>query len=146
MPESQSYKNHARFDPLYHFAVTPVLLLNLIFSIYTTIHHWPVHRALFVWWIVVSIALIGLALRSRTFALKAQDRVIRMEERFRIAALLPPTEHARAASLTEAQLIALRFASDAELPALVERTLAENLGPAEIKKSINKWRPDNFRV
>ena len=146
MPAPQTYSSHSRFDPLYHFLLAPLLLLNLVFSIYVTIHQWPVHRALFLWWIVMSVALVFLLLRTRSFALKAQDRIIRLEERIRIAALLPAAEQARAASLTEPQLIALRFASDAELPALIGRTLAENLGPKEIKKSINKWRPDNFRV
>ena len=145
MPE-QTYAKHARFDPLYHFVVSPILLLNLVFSIYATVHHWPVHRALFLWWIIVSVALIGLALRSRTFALKAQDRVIRLEERLRLAALLSPAEHAQAASLTEGQLIALRFAPDEELPALARRAASETLTPKQIKQAINTWRPDRFRV
>ncbi len=146
MPTTQSYSNHARFDPSFHFFVLPVLLLNLIFSVYVTIHRFPEHRALFHWWIVMSIALIILAGRVRGYALKAQDRVIRLEERQRLATLLPPPELASSHALTEAQLIALRFASDAELPALVRRTLAENLTPKQIKQSITNWRPDHFRV
>lgn len=146
MPKSQSYSSHTRFDPPFHFALLPILLINLIFSVYATIHHWPQHRELFLWWIVMSIALIILALRSRDGALKAQDRVIRLEERLRFAALLPATELGRSHALSERQLVALRFAPDAEVAALVNRALAENLTPKQIKQAIGTWRPDHFRV
>ena len=146
MPAPQSYSNHTRFHPPFHFFLLPILLLNVVFAIYVTIHHYPEHRALFCWWIVMSLALFVLAGLSRTSALKAQDRVIRLEERQRLAALLPPSDLAPSYALTEHQLIALRFASDAELPALVRRTLAENLTQKQIKQSITTWRPDFFRV
>ena len=146
MPAVQSYKSHARYDPPFHFFLIPVLLLNLIFSVYVTIHHWPQHRALFVWWIVMSVALIVLAGVARESALRAQNRIIRLEERLRLVALLPSTELARVHSLTEAQLIALRFAPDAELPQLALRAAAENLTPKQIKQSINNWKPDLYRV
>ncbi len=146
MPESQSYRSHARFEPPFHFFLLPILLLNLGFAVYSTIHHWPQHRELFLWWILMSLALIVLAGVARGSALKAQDRIIRLEERLRLASLLSPDELSRSRSLTERQLIALRFASDAELPALVSRTLAENLTAKQIKESITSWRPDNFRV
>lgn len=146
MPAPQTYKNYARWDPPFHFFVLPVMILNVAFAIYATIHHWPDHPHLFPWWIVVSIALFLLALRSRLYALKAQDRVIRLEERLRLAALLPPADLARGNALTESQLIGLRFASDAELPALVRRTLDENLTQKQIKEAIVTWKPDLFRV
>jgi hypothetical protein len=146
MPEPQTYKNHARFDPPFHFFLLPILLLNLIFSIYATIHHWPDHRHLFGWWIVLSITLIVLAGKSRTNALKAQDRIIRLEERLRMAALLSAEDFARCKALTESQYIGLRFASDEELPVLVKRTLDENLAQKQIKEAIVSWRPDYFRV
>jgi hypothetical protein len=146
MPETQSYKNHTRWYPPFHFFVLPVLLLNFIFSIVETVRHWPQHRALFGWWIVLSVALFVLAATSRLSALKAQDRVIRLEEKLRMAALLSAEDLAASKRLTEAQFIALRFASDEELPKLVRRTLAENLTPQQIKESINSWRPDYFRV
>jgi len=146
MPEPQSYKNYTRRDPPFHFFVLPVLLANFIFSIGVTIHHWPQHRALFCWWIVVSIALfMGFGL-ARSYALKAQDRVIRLEERLRYVTLLPPDLLARSQSLTEAQYIALRFCCDEEAPALVKRTLDENLAPKQIKEAIVTWRPDYYRV
>jgi hypothetical protein len=146
MPEPQSYKNHNRLDPPFHFFVLPVLLLNLVLSIATTIHHWPQHRVLFGWWIVVSIALFVGFGKARSYALKAQDRVIRLEERLRLMALLPADELARSKALTEDQLIGLRFASDDELPGLVKRALAEKLTRKQIKEAIVTWKPDYFRV
>src|ERR1039458_1779997 len=146
MPEPQSYKNHARWFPPFHFFAAPVLVLNLIFAIALTIHHWQWHRVLFLWYIVVSLALIVLATSSRVMALKAQDRLICLEERLRFTALLPADLLARSKALTEDQLIGLRFASDDELPALVKRALDESLTRDQIKKSINSWRPDYFRV
>jgi hypothetical protein len=146
MPEPQNYKNHTRFHPPFHFFVLPMLLLNFFFAIYVTIHHWPDHRVLFGWWIVVSLVLfMGFGL-SRSYALKAQDRIIRLEEKLRFAALLPPDLLARSQSLTVRQVIGLRFASDTELPALVKRALDENLTEKQIKQAIVDWRPDYLRV
>ena len=146
MPEPQNYKNHTRFHPPFHFFVLPILLLNFFFAIYVTIHHWPDHRVLFGWWIVVSLVLfMGFGL-SRSYALKAQDRIIRLEEKLRFAALLPPDLLARSQSLSVRQVIGLRFASDTELPALVKRALDENLTEKQIKQAIVDWRPDYLRV
>ncbi|MGA1981634.1 MAG: DUF6526 family protein [Acidobacteriaceae bacterium] len=146
MPEPQNYKNHTRFHPPFHYFVLPILLLNIIFAIYATIHHWPDHRHLFCWWIVLSVVLFVAFGLSRSYALKAQDRIIRLEEKLRFAALLPADLNARSQALTVRQIIGLRFASDDELPALVKRTLDENLTEKQIKQSINNWRPDYLRV
>jgi len=146
MPEPQNFKNHARFFPPFHFFAAPILLLNFILAIAETIRHWPAHPVLFIWWIVLSLALIVLALSSRIMALTAQDRVIRLEEKLRFAALLPADLHARSQALTVRQIIGLRFASDDELPALVKRALDENLTEKQIKQAINNWRPDYLRV
>lgn len=145
MPEPQSYKNHARLDPPYLFALIS-LLLNLVFAVTYLVRHYSDHAYLSLWWIVMSLVLIVIGLRTRTYALKAQDRVIRLEERLRLAALLPPADLARSNALTESQLIGMRFASDTELPALVQRALDENLTQKQIKESIVTWKPDNFRV
>jgi hypothetical protein len=146
MPTPQNFKNHTRFNPPFHFFILPMLLLNLIFSIYATIHHWPQHRILFLWWVAMSIVLFIMAGISRSQTLRAQDRIIRLEERLRLAALLPPEDRAHIDELSIQQLIALRFASDAELPALVRKTLTQNLEPKAIKQSIVNWRGDYYRV
>ena len=146
MPTPQSLKNHTRFNPLFHFTLIPLLLLNLIFSIYITVHRWPAYEHTHLWWIVMGIVFLLMAGAARTAALKVQDRVVRLEERLRLAALLPASERAHIDELSVRQLIALRFASDAELPALVHKTLTQNLEPKVIKQSIVNWRPDHHRV
>jgi Family of unknown function (DUF6526) len=146
MPAPQNLKNHVRFHPVWHFFVLPVLLLNILVAIAATVHHWPHHEVLFLWWILLSVALFMAVGIAREHSLKVQDRIIRLEERLRLAALLSHEENGRSRALTERQLIALRFASDDELPALVKRTLDESLTPKQIKESINSWRPDYFRV
>jgi hypothetical protein len=146
MSKPQNFKNHARLSPHFHFILVPILLLNLIFSIYDTIHRYPEHRYLFHWWIVMSLALLLMAIVGRMQAMKAQDRIIRLEERLRLATLLPLNEQSHISEFTTGQLIALRFASDAELPALARRTLTQNLEPKAIKQAIENWRADNLRV
>jgi predicted lysophospholipase L1 biosynthesis ABC-type transport system permease subunit len=146
MPAPQTYKNHSRFHPPFHFFVAPVLLLNVLVSIAVLVHHWPKHWALLIWLVVMSLALFLLTGLARSYALRVQDRVIRLEERLRYQSLLTPELLAAAQSLTLKQIIALRFASDAELPTLIQRTLSENLKPKDIKQSITNWRADNLRV
>jgi hypothetical protein len=146
MPEAQNLKNHTRWDPAWHFFIMPVLMLNVIFAAYVTVHHWPTHRGLFLWWLVVAVVIFMAVGKARSHSLKAQDRIIRLEERLRFAALLSADDLARSKSLTESQIIGLRFASDAELPALVKRTLDQGLTQKQIKESITSWRPDYFRV
>lgn len=143
MKEPQSYKNHSRIDPVMHYFIGGVLIANVVVSIV----HACYRRSWFsLWLVLVSIALITLAFKARLYALKVQDRVIRLEERLRLAALLPEPLRQRIPELTEGQLIALRFASDAEIPALAEKVLAAKMAPAAIKQSIQNWRPDYWRV
>lgn len=145
MPERkpQTYANHARFDPWYHFFLAPVFLLTLIGSIVHLVRH---PHFCSVGLVVLAFALFVLVFKVRTYALKVQDRVIRLEERLRLATLLPEPLRGRIGELEIRQLIALRFASDAEIPALVERALNEKLTQKQIKQAIQNWRPDNFRV
>ena len=146
MPTLQSYKSHTRWDPPFHFFILPVLLLNFIVAIYSTIHHWPNDPRLHIWWIIMAVVFFMMAGTARGAAIRAQDRIIRLEERLRLAALLPPSERGRIDQFTTSQLIALRFASDAEIPALVRKTLTQNLEPKAIKQSIVTWRADYHRV
>jgi hypothetical protein len=146
MPAEQNLKNHTRFYPPFHFFILPLLLLNAIFAIYITIHRWPAYKHTHIWWIIMSFVFFIMAGVARDGALKVQDRVIRLEERLRLTALLPPEQRSHIHELSIKQLIALRFASDEEIPALVHKTLTQNLEPKQIKESITNWRPDHDRV
>lgn len=146
MSTPQSYANHARWDPPFHFFILPVFIIAVITAIVHAVTHitrHPIHGALL---ILFSIATLTAIFKIRINALKVQDRVIRLEERLRLATLLQEPLRSRIPELSESQLIGLRFASDAELPALAQRALTEKLSCGEIKKSIQTWRPDNFRV
>jgi hypothetical protein len=139
----QTYGNHTRFDPLYHFFAFPVVMLSVIV---TLVHCLDRRNWFSVWLVIFSIAIAVVTLKVRIYATKLQDRMIRMEERQRLYGLLPETLRARIGELSEAQLVGLRFASDGELSGLVEETLAKKLSAVQIKKSIKVWRPDYFRV
>jgi hypothetical protein len=139
----QTLANHARFDPAFHFFIVPVFAFTLIWSIAHLVRHPGLHAAgLLVFLLAASVA----ATKTRTNALKVQDRVIRLEERLRLSTLLPEPLRLRIPELTEDQLVALRFASDGEVSKLVDRALKEKLSRKEIKKSIQSWRPDYWRV
>jgi len=146
MAVPQTYKNHARFDPPFHYFVLLALLVNIGFAITAVVRHWPDHAHLYGWWVVMSVVLFVGFGKARAYALKAQDRIIRLEERLRMTALLSAADLAATHELTESQLVALRFASDAELPALAKRAVAEKLTNKQIKEAIQSWRPDYFRV
>src|SRR5579859_4853779 len=142
-PSPQTLANHVRYDPPFHFFVLPVFAISWIVSVVFLVRH---PGLLHFWIVVFNTALVVAVIRLRQYALKVQDRVIRIEERLRLTALLPDSLRPQIAKLNERQLIALRFASDAEVPALVERTLSVNLQPADIKKAIKNWRPDYWRA
>jgi hypothetical protein len=146
MAQPQSFKNHARFHPPFHFFILPMLILNFGFSIYATVHSWPEFEHTHLWWIAMSVVLFVMAGISRGQALRAQDRIIRLEEQLRLADLLPEERLGLIDTLTLRQFIALRFASDAELSALAIRAANENLTEKQIKESVVTWRPDEYRV
>jgi hypothetical protein len=140
----QTFANHARFHPPFHFFLIPGALILLILTIVNAIRH---ARRLDAWILLLIGILFPVAVfLIRINALRVQDRLIRLEERLRLEALLSADLSARIGELTEAQLIALRFASDAELPLLVPKVLAANMQSKDIKKAIVTWRADNFRV
>jgi len=140
----QNYRKHTRFLPPFHFFVMPVLLINFINA---GRHLWldpTLHTA---WEVVLAVALVMLALMSRVQAVTVQDRVIRLEMRLRLRGLLPPELQPSVEALTHRQLVALRFASDAEMAELVRDVAAGKLAtPKEIKMRIKSWQADWLRA
>ncbi|GAC1466302.1 MAG: hypothetical protein PVSMB1_15710 [Gemmatimonadaceae bacterium] len=140
----QTYSNHARFFPLFHFFAAPILLANLLWAL------WQIVRApslSTVWSAIVAAGLVGGLTAARLMALTVQDRVIRLEMRLRLREVLPADLQARIPELTPRQLIGLRFASNAELPELVPRVLSGSLGNAtDIKKAVTHWQGDYLRA
>jgi uncharacterized protein DUF6526 len=140
----QTYKNHGRFLPAFHFFVVPVLLVNFL-NAARHVYLWPTRSTLFA--LVVALALLTLAFLSRVMALAVQDRVIRLEMRLRLRQLLPPDMHGNINGLTPRQLVALRFASDAELPELVREVCAGKLTTSkDIKMRVKSWQADWLRA
>src|ERR1051326_1736279 len=140
----QTYQNHVRWHKPFHFFLLPVFLINFIWSVVELILYpgWDQGR-----WVVVSFALIVLTLLTRINALRAQDRVIRLEEQLRYQRVLPADLAQQASALTVWQIIALRFACDAELPDLVRLTLGNKFAKSdEIKRAIKSGRADTVRV
>lgn len=143
-PAAQNYSNHARYVPLYHFVLFGILTVNLLLRAWWFYKHPVLSTG---WELVLAMAWILLALFARTFALKAQDRVIRLEERMRLARLLPQDLQGRIEELRTGQLVALRFASDAEVAELVRKVLADDIRDQKtIKQLIREWRADHCRV
>ena len=140
----QNYANHARFHPLFHYFLAPGSLLLILLAIINVVRHSSELDA----WILVLVTILFFAavFLVRSYPLKVQDRIIRLEERLRLQTLLPDPLGRRVSELTEAQLIALRFASDHELQGLLEKALAANMPAREIKKQVVDWRADTFRV
>ncbi len=139
----QTFENHIRLDPVFHFFLVPLSASTFVAAVW----HAVLHPDIASFWLALGALLFVFAvLRIRIYALKVQDRVIRLEETLRLTALLPDSRRARIGELTLGQLVALRFASDAELPALATKALDEKLAPKDIKKSIRVWRPDYLRV
>ncbi|NNE99724.1 MAG: hypothetical protein HKN25_11955 [Pyrinomonadaceae bacterium] len=144
MADKQTYANHVRWLPPYHFFLAPLMLVNLIYWIVRMVQvpSWD-HG----WMIVLSIGLVALTLLARTQALTAQDRLIRLEERLRYREVLSPDLAEKAMGLRTSEYIALRFASDDELPDLVEKTLNGDFEkPKDIKLAVQNWRGDYLRV
>jgi hypothetical protein len=141
---AQNFQNHVKFVPVFHFFVLPVLLFNVGWAIYRVIH---APSANVVVALIVAIALLLAALYGRMFALAVQDRLIRLEMQLRLQGLLPVNQRPRIPEFTVNQLVALRFASDAELPGLAGKVLAENLQNRKaIKRMIQNWQADELRA
>ena len=144
MSDSQNLGNHGRWLPPFHFFVAPLMLINVIYASVRLFQDPSADRAMFS---VLAVGLVALTLLSRSQAVKVQDRLIRLEERLRFQRLLSPELAEKAMDLTPGQCVALRFAGDAELSGLIERTLNGELsGQKEIKSAIKEWRADHFRA
>jgi Family of unknown function (DUF6526) len=143
--DEQNFSSHTRFFPPFHFFVVPVLLINFFWSIY----RWKLSGFSLDGFIamVVAAALVLGFLCARRMALSVQDRVIRLEERLRYERLLPADLKPRIGDFTAGQCASLRFASDAELPALARKVLDEKLNDRKaIKQLIKNWKPDYLRA
>ena len=145
MPKNtQSFQNHTRWVPAFHFVLMPLLMINLIWSIVRVSRYPSAETGMGV---VVGVSLVLLALFGRQFAVAVQDRVICLEMRSRIRELCPADVAARFNEFTPGQLISLRFAGDAELAALARKVLDDKLTDRRtIKSMIKDWQPDNMRA
>ncbi len=141
---AQSYATHRRYHPIYHFIVMPILGINVLVAIAAAVRYFSWLR---VWNVVVALAIAALGAIVRFYSTKNQDRIIRAEETMRLYRVLPEELRARIPELSTGSLIALRFAPDDELPALVRAILAGELrGRENIKRRIQSWRADQQRV
>jgi uncharacterized membrane protein YciS (DUF1049 family) len=142
--EKQNFKNHSKIVPAYHYFVLPVLFLNVIWAVARTVMAFSVGTVM---GLLVAVALAMGAILWRMFALRVQDRVIRLEMRLRMREILPAELQARIPEFTMGQLVALRFASDAELPGLAKRVLEEKIGESKsIKMLVKDWQADLARA
>jgi Family of unknown function (DUF6526) len=145
MSEQQNFSNHGKFFPPFHFFAAPILIANFIWSFFRLKPSG--YSAYSIFSVIVAAALVVTLTIARVMALKVQDRVIRLEERLRYQRLFPSDLQARADEFTVNQFVSLRFASDAELPALARKVLDEKLNDRKaIKQLIKVWKPDYLRA
>ena len=144
MEKPQSYQNHVKIVPLFHLFVLPVFGLNVLWAIYRCVRFFSWQS---VEEMLVALALAGAAVSLRLMALTVQDRVIRLEMRLRMQSVLPSDMRGRIGEFSAGQLVALRFASDGELPELARKVLDEKLtNRAAIKKMVQNWQADYLRA
>jgi Family of unknown function (DUF6526) len=141
----QNFANHGKFYPPFHFFVLPVMAINLVSSIYrwyATGFSWSGGER-----VLLALGLAVGFVSARTMVLKVQDRVIRLEERLRYERVLPVDLRPRIEEFSVAQLVSLRFASDAELPGLARKVLEDKMNERKaIKQMVKNWRPDYLRA
>jgi hypothetical protein len=141
--QEQSLRHHARWDPLFHFFLGPISFAIVITTIVQAVQDFNWHSVAH---IIVAIWATVAIFKIRLYALKVQDRVIRLEERVRLKELAPASFQGRIGELSVDQCVGLRFASDAEVADLAQKALAGNWSRKQIKEVIRNWRPDNWRV
>lgn len=143
MAKVQSYANHTRWEPFYHFIASPIALINLVLQIRQVY----LHGVSALWDLALALAFFAIVASARLMALRVQDRVIRLEMRVRLREVLPASMHQDINALRVKQLVALRFASDAELPDLVARIRkGELVDQKAIKLAIKNWQADWLRA
>ena len=144
MSQEQNISNHTRWYPFGHFFIAPILLLNLIYQCYAL---YKSYEYAHVWIVVMSFMLVCMHIAARLQALKAQDRVIRLEERLRYRELLPADLAKKASELAPEMIVAMRFASDDELASIAEAAVAGKFESSKaLKQAIKNWRADHHRV
>ncbi len=144
MPEQQNFQNHVRWFPLVHFVISPLLFVNLFWQLFRLYQEQTLDRAESS---MMAVVFLMMSVAARLQALKAQDRIIRLEEVLRYREVLPPELAEKASALRTGQMTSLRFAPDAELPELLQRTLnGEFKNNKEIKSAVRNWRGDYLRV
>jgi len=142
--KTQTYATHRRWLPIFHFFALPVLLINAFVFAWNAIKYPGLASA---WGFILSLALFLGIFASRHMPIRAQDRIIRLEERTRLGQLLPADLRGRINEFTPRQLVALRFAPDEEVSELARRCLSGDLKTSnDIKQAIKSWRADHFRV
>ena len=140
----QTFENHTRIVPAYHMGAFGLLVINLLWSGYRVVRNFSADTVVA---LLLAVALLLIFFHARLFALTVQDRVIRLEMTLRMEKLLPAELWSRIPDFTLSQLVALRFASDEELPDLARKVLTENLTDRKtIKRMIKKWNPDYLRA
>ena len=140
----QTFENHGRIVPAYHMGAFGILVIYLFWSLYKVVRYFSADAVI---GLLLAIPLFLIFFYARMFALTVQDRVIRLEMRLRMERILPPDLQPRIQEFTVAQLVALRFASDEELPDLARRVLTENIADRKtIKKMVKHWNPDYLRA
>ena len=140
----QNFKNHAKIVPAFHYVAGPIFLFYMVWATVRMARHFTADNVVAV---LLAIALVILSFEARLFALRVQDRVIRLEMRLRMREILPADLQTRIPEFTVSQLIALRFAGDVELPGLAKKVLDEKLTDrTAIKKMIQNWQPDTLRA
>lgn len=140
----QNYKNHTRNFPLFHFVAIPILTLNFLNTL-RHLYYSPYRQT--VWEVIVAFGILALAFSARVMAITVQDRVIRLEMQLRLMRVLPAAMHPQIAALTPRHFVALRFASDQELPELVRDVTEGRLKTAkEIKLRVKDWQADWLRA
>lgn len=141
----QHYGNHAKYFPLFHFVAAPILVGQFVIAIIRAMKAGWTAGA--IWDVVFAFGLVAMAFAARLMALQVQNRVIRLEMQVRLAQVLPATMQSRINDLRPGQMVGLRFASDAELPKLVERCLSGELAKAgDVKKEVKTWVADHLRA